>query len=154
MFNDATIEELNSLMETINNTDEKVLSEKLNTYFDNNLEDLNDVIRGLTCAFSWRYSHNVLYTNNLSFWNCMYAFPYDALIVKGTDYKLTDKYVYQDEKRGDIVESCNRPEDFFNPYYIKQLSIKISEDLKNKPEIVIDQITPKAQDILIKILNN
>lgn len=145
------------LRKIINNTNEKVLSRKLNKYFSrvDKLEELKDLVREML-KLTGNYNHyeaKTAYDNNKSFWDNNFSLPSEALEAKTENYSLNDKYlsVSSSEKYAILVKSFSSLSEFYNNSVIKELSEQISKDLKNDTTELIDSMDSDIQDLLLKI---
>lgn len=145
------------LKKIINNTNEKVLSRKLNKYFSriDKLEELKDLVREmlkLTGNYS-QYESKTAYDNNKSFWDNNFSLPSEALEAKTENYSLNDKYlsVSSSEKYAILVKSFSSLSEFYNNSMIKELAEQIPKDLKNDTTELIDTMNSNIQELLLKI---
>ena len=154
------------LKKTISNTNEQVLSEKLNKYFLGKsikteslmntlldkidlLEELKDLIQEMQIV-TVNYDFDVLYDNNQDFWDNRFEDPYDAVEAVGTDYNFGDDYVYIN---GDgSINSCSSLSEFYNNSVIKEVTKQIATDLKENTTEIIDNMQAYIQELLLKIL--
>ena len=154
------------LKKTISNTDEQVLSEKLNKYFLGKsikteslmntllnkldlLEELKDLIQEMQ-AITGNYESDVLDDNDQDFWDNRFSDPYDAVEAVGVDYNFNDDYVYI---TGDAsINSCSSLSEFYNNSVIEEVTKQIAADLKENTTEIIDNMQSYIQELLLKIL--
>lgn len=154
------------LKKTISNTDEQVLSEKLNKYFLGKsikteslmntlldkldlLEELKDLIQEMQ-AITGNYESDVLDDNDQDFWDNRFSDPYDAVEAVGVDYNFNDDYVYI---TGDAsINSCSSLSEFYTDSVIEGVTKQISENLKENTTEIIDNMQAYIQELLLKIL--
>lgn len=154
------------LKKTISNTDEQVLSEKLNKYFLGKsikteslmntllnkldlLDELKDLIQEMR-AITGDYESDVLDDNDQDFWDNRFSDPYDAVEAVGTDYNFNDDYVYT---TGDAsINSCSSLSAFYTDSVIEGVTKQIAADLKENTTEIIDNMDPYIQELLLKIL--
>ena len=154
------------LKETINNTSEKTLSEKLSKYFLDEspkaetfadalldklsvLDELRDLIQEMQIV-TGNYEFDALYDNNQEFWDNRFEDPYDAVEAVGADYNFGDDYSYINESTGS-VESCSSLSEFYNSSVIKTVTKQIAADLKENTAEIIDNMEPYIQNLLLNI---
>ena len=157
------------LKETINNTSEKTLFEKLNKYFSydltdpksladeifndvNKLEELKSLIQELQ-PLTGHYEFDVLYNNDQDFWNEKFESPSEAIELVSVYYDINDEYVFINGGTGS-VESCSNLAGFYKSSIISGLTEQIAKDLKKDTTETIDNLNSDNQEVLFKILNN
>ena len=157
------------LKKTINNTSDKVLSEKLNKYFSYDLTDpktladaiFNDVdklkeLKSLIQELqplTGHYEFDVLYNNDQDFWNERFENPSDAVEEASVNYDINDEYVFINGGTGS-VESCSNLAGFYKSSLISGLTEQIAADLKDDTTEIIGNTSAATQEVLLKILEN
>ena len=145
------------LLNTINNTDEKVLSEKLADYSLEHLTDFRDLVYIMSKYSNIDYQFDILIINDRDFWNKHFSNPYEVIKAISENYNPNDKYIYR--KTDWLYYSCNNISDFYKDQDIKNLTANISEQLKNNTSEKADQnmdflTIEKVQKIIKKALEN
>ena len=153
------------LKKTISNTDEKILSEKLNKHFLGKpikteslmntlldkidlLEELKDLVHEMQVD-TGNYEFDVIYDNDQEFWDNSFDDPYEAVEAIGTDYNFGDDYVYIN---GDAsINSCSSLSEFYNNSVIEEVTKQIAADLKDDTTELIDNMDFSIQGLLLKI---
>lgn len=145
------------LLNTINNTDEKVLSEKLAGYSLEHLTDFKDLVYIMSKYSNIDYQFDILIKNDQNFWNKYFSNPFEVIKSISKSYNPSDKYIYR--KTDWLYYSCNNISDFYSDQDVKNLTANISEQLKNNTSEKADQnmdflTIEKVQKIIKKALEN
>ncbi|QHJ76208.1 MAG: hypothetical protein [Caudoviricetes sp.] len=143
------------LLNTINNTNEKVLSEKLTDYSLEHLKDFRDLVYIMSKYSNIDYQFDILINNDQDFWNKHFSNPYEVIKAISESYNPNDKYIYR--KTDWLYYSCNNISDFYNNQDVKDLTANLSEQLKNNTSEKADQnmdflTIEKVQKIIKKAL--
>lgn len=139
------------LKKIINNTNEKVLSEKLSSYFINRLEDFNELLYTIN-RIKGNYQDSILYDNDFENIINVYNIPAEESLAAHFDdnYNSSDSYMY--ENGNGLYDSCNCMEDFFSENDIKILVVRISHQLKNEPIRTLKEFDNDLESELLQAL--